>query len=58
MIMKLILLAYLILALFSINLRSAPVLWFCRCSRALRLWRVLHHPWRVAWQRACREITP
>ena len=56
MTMNLILLAWLVLALFSLPIRRAPAVWLCRLGRALSLWRVLHKPWRVAWQSACREI--
>ena len=49
MTMKLILLAWLVLALFSLPIRRAPAVWLCRLGRALSLWR-------VAWQRACQEI--
>jgi hypothetical protein len=56
MTMQLLLLAWLLLALFSERLRRAPAVWLCRFGRALSLWRVLHKPWRVAWRRACREI--
>lgn len=56
MVMKLILLAYLLLALFCVLIRRAPAVWISRLGRAVRLWRVLHQPWRVAWRRAVREI--
>lgn len=56
MVMKLILLAYLLLALFCVPIRRAPVVWIGRLSRAVLRWRVLHQPWRVAWRRAVREI--
>lgn len=49
MTMQLLLLAWLLLALFSERLRRAPAVWLCRFGRALSLWR-------VAWRRACREI--
>ena len=58
MTMQLILLAWLILSLCCDPLRRAPAVLLCRLGRALSLWRVLHKPWRVAWQRACREIVP
>jgi hypothetical protein len=56
MTLKLILLAYLLLALFCVPIRRAPVVWMGRLSRAVLRWRVLHQPWRIAWRRAVREI--
>lgn len=55
---KLLVLTYLALAFLFAPVRRAPALLLCRLGRALILWRVLHKPWRVAWQRAVREIVP
>ena len=58
MTMKVILLAYVLLALFCVPVRRGPAVWLRRLSRAFLRWRVLHQPWRVAWKRACQEIAP
>ncbi|MBN8516617.1 MAG: hypothetical protein J5X22_20930 [Candidatus Accumulibacter sp.] len=54
--MKELLLLYLVLALFSERLRRAPAVFVHRLGHAFRRWCVLRQPWRIAWQRACREI--
>jgi hypothetical protein len=51
-----ILLAYLLLALFSPALRRAPAVLCARLAHALCLWRILHRPWRVAWHQARRRV--
>lgn len=56
-VMKLILLLYLIVALFSPAFRRAPAVLWARFWLAFGLWRVLRRPWRVAWTNARRRVT-
>ncbi len=53
--MKLILLAYLLMALYWRPLRNRTGVQMARLGHALALWRQLQRPWRVAWAMACRR---
>ncbi len=53
--MKLILLAYLLLALCWRPLRRWNGVHIARLGHAVRLWRQLQRPWRVAWAMARRR---
>lgn len=53
--MKLIVLAYLLLALCSGGVRRAPAVLWARSWHAVRLCCLLGRRWRVAWHLACRR---
>jgi len=55
--MKILLLLYLVLALYSETIRRAPALLWTRCWHAVLLRRYLRLPWRLAWHKACRRFT-